>query len=220
MKIKNAGFLILKLMLLLGALQIVRAGLVALLSAFFEPDLFLRTCLSSIVIGILFLVVVVAILIKKIPVSLFPKPETGRQKKGYAAAAAVWLLLLLTTPVFSGGYHVQVIIPLLYSTILIPLYEELIFRGYIWSRLKTVFRSELVVCILTAVLFAAWHFGYADSILFTVSRNGTGGNMVYIMEMKALTGLLYGIVTGFARSKAGNCTAGFLLHSALNVFGR
>jgi len=104
---------------------------------------------------------------------------------------------------------------LLYGSIVTPIFEELIFRGYIWNKLNDIFEKEWITYIVSAVLFALWHLGYVDSIAF---RMETG--LANVMLWKAITGLCYGVVLGALRLKTKNCYSTMLLHGVMNIFGR
>lgn len=40
--------------------------------------------------------------------------------------------------------------------------EELLFRGYILSRIKLLFKSDFIAVVISAILFGLAHFGYGD----------------------------------------------------------
>ncbi|MBL4937797.1 CPBP family intramembrane metalloprotease [Clostridium sp. YIM B02515] len=46
---------------------------------------------------------------------------------------------------------------LISSTIAIPIFEELLFRGYVWNELKQNYKSDLTFYVVNTVLFAIWH---------------------------------------------------------------
>ncbi|MDT2602151.1 CPBP family glutamic-type intramembrane protease [Enterococcus hulanensis] len=56
----------------------------------------------------------------------------------YLFATGIVGLLLVTTPAnYSGG--IEAILLLIYSSIVTPIFEELIFRGYVWNQLSVIF---------------------------------------------------------------------------------
>jgi len=81
---------------------------------------------------------------QKISLSLFPK-HFG---KFYIIATWVAIILLVTTPSnYSGGF--QAIILLFYSSMVTPIFEEVIFRGYVWNKLNVVFEKEWITYIVS-----------------------------------------------------------------------
>jgi membrane protease YdiL (CAAX protease family) len=97
----------------------------------------------------------------------------------------------------------------------IPIFEEMIFRGYIWNKLNVVFEKEWITYIVSTLLFALWHIGYIDAIAFRVE---TG--LVIAMFWKVITGLCFGVVLGAVRYKTKNSYSTILLHGIMNIFGR
>jgi membrane protease YdiL (CAAX protease family) len=155
-----------------------------------------------------------------INLSIFPNnPSKGRIIR-YSAATIIVMLLIILTPVFNGGFSSDVIIPLVLSTLATPVFEELIFRGYVWNELKHCFENELSVYMISTLLFAVWHLGYFDSIWFRMTLSGHNTGFAFAMFMKVITGLCFGIIIGFVRYKLKNSYAAMLMHSFMNIFGR
>jgi membrane protease YdiL (CAAX protease family) len=132
----------------------------------------------------------------------------------YIVVTIVVTVLLIATPSnFTGGF--QAIILLVYSSVVTSVFEELIFRGYVWNKLNTIFSKEWKTYMVSTVLFALWHIGYISSIAFRV-ENGLANLMIW----KVITGLSFGIILGAVRLKTKNSYSTILLHGALNIFGR
>jgi len=163
-------------------------------------------------IGMIILSILFVLFTKKQKVALSVFPE--RFNQFYILGTCIAAVLFVVTPSnYSGGF--QAIMLLLYGSIVTPIFEELIFRGYIWNRLNDIFEKEWITYIVSAVLFALWHLGYVDSIAF---RMETG--LANVMLWKAITGLCYGVVLGALRLKTKNCYSTMLLHGVMNIFGR
>jgi len=163
-------------------------------------------------IGMIILSILFVFFAKKQKVALSVFPE--RFNKFYILGTCIAAVLFVVTPSnYSGGF--QAIMLLLYGSIVTPIFEELIFRGYIWDRLNSIFDKELVAYIVSTVLFALWHLGYIDSLAF---RTETG--LASVMLWKAIIGLCYGIVLGALRLKTKNSYSTMLLHGVMNIFGR
>jgi membrane protease YdiL (CAAX protease family) len=142
--------------------------------------------------------------------NVFPRKFTAF----YQIATIVLLTILIIMPSnYTGGW--QAILVLIYTCVITPVFEELIFRGLIWTKLQAVFRSEWTVYIINTILFGLWHLGYADSVAFYV-----GGEIVHILIWKVITGICFGLVLGFVRKYAKNCYATMLLHGLMNALGK
>lgn len=149
--------------------------------------------------------------IRQVPLSIFP----NHFSKPYIISTSVSVALLLATPSnYTDGFSSSIMI-LIYSSVVTPIFEELIFRGFVWNKLNTTYQKELTTYIVSTALFAIWHIGYIDSIAFRVE---TG--LVTAMAWKVTTGLCFGIVLGALRLKSKNCYTTILLHGVMNLFGR
>lgn len=142
------------------------------------------------------------------------------KKIRYIIAGAVLCALIIFNPVILFQSSVDEIVSLFYSVLIIPIYEELIFRGYTWDYLNQKFNNELKTYIYITILFALWHLGYVDSIAYRLSFFNSGGSLAFIMLNKVIIGLVFGVATGFARFKLKNTYASFLVHSTMNMFGK
>lgn len=167
----------------------------------------IASMISMIVLSVIFIIFAKK---QKISLSVFPK-HFG---KFYIIGTCITAILLIATPSnYLDGF--QAIILLFYGSVITPIFEELIFRGYIWNKLNTIFEKEWITYIVSTVLFALWHLGYIDSIAF---RTETG--LANAILWKVITGLCYGVVLGAVRLKTKNSYSTMLLHGMMNIFGR
>lgn len=113
--------------------------------------------------------------------------------------------------------EINELLTLAYAVVITPVFEELIFRGYVWNKLNEVFDKEQTTYIMSSVLFALWHIGYIGSVAFRIAGSG---NLAFIMFMKVVTGLAFGIIIGALRYKTKNCYSAMLLHGVMNIFGK
>ena len=157
---------------------------------------------------------------QKITLSFVPNIHSTKGRIGYIFSTILAAFLILSTPYFNSNFSANLIIPLVYSTIVTPVFEELIFRGYVWNELAMNFKSEFKVYIISTIFFAVWHLGYIDIIWFKMYLRGEVIGLQFAMFMKVITGLIFGIIIGWVRYKTKNCYAAMLIHSIMNVFGR
>lgn len=205
--IKNIAFLA----TLLAAIQLLCIVLKQVIFLFIERNDYTDHVASM--LGMLILTVVFIFIANKskVPLSIFP------EKFGlfYIAETFIFGGLLISTPFITGDKSIQAIILMLYSSILTPVFEEMIFRGYVWNKLNEVFKTERTTFIISALLFAFWHFGYIDAIAFRTTEG-----LANVMIWKMITGLCFGIVLGALRLKTKNCYSTMILHGIMNIFGR
>ena len=173
-------------------------------------------------VTMIILTILMLIIANKLDISFSfpPKAKTRTARILYVAATLLFLFLAISGPLFTQDTSVGVILPLLYSVVVTPIFEELIFRGYVWNSLKETGKSEFLTYLISTGLFALWHLGYIDVIWLKMSLHEDGGDLLNIMIMKTAVGLFFGIVIGFVRYKTKNTYAAMLMHGVMNVFGR
>ena len=205
-KIKTIGFMILVLLLLSLSLFIIKRVIF-----FFVA----RTDFSDYMASMVSMIILTSIILRlsrkaEINLSIFPDKFTV----SYISVSIISVVLFIASPSnYKDG--IEPILLLVYSSIVTPIFEELIFRGYIWNELNQIFTSEWKTYIITTILFALWHLGYISSIAFRVEYD-----LLNVMIWKVITGLCFGIVLGAVRLKTRNCYSTMLLHGVMNLFGR
>ena len=205
-KIKTIGFMILVLLLLSLSLFVIKR-----IIFFFVA----RTDFSDYMASMVSMIILTSIILRlsrkaEINLSIFPDKFTV----SYISVSIISVVLFIASPSnYKGG--IESILLLVYSSIVTPVFEELIFRGYIWNELNQIFTSEWKTYIITTILFALWHLGYISSIAFRVEDD-----LLNVMIWKVITGLCFGIVLGAVRLKTRNCYSTMLLHGVMNLFGR
>ena len=174
-----------------------------------------RTDFSDYMASMVSMIILTSIILRlsrkaEINLSIFPDKFTV----SYISVSIISVVLFIASPSnYKGG--IEPILLLVYSSIVTPIFEELIFRGYIWNELNQIFTSEWKTYIITTILFALWHLGYISSIAFRVEDD-----LLNVMIWKVITGLCFGIVLGAVRLKTRNCYSTMLLHGVMNLFGR
>lgn len=174
-----------------------------------------RTDFSDYMASMVSMIILTSIILRlsrkaEINLSIFPDKFTV----SYISVSIISVVLFIASPSnYKGG--IEPILLLVYSSIVTPIFEELIFRGYIWNELNQIFTSEWKTYIITTILFALWHLGYISSIAFRVEDD-----LLNVMIWKVITGLCFGIVLGAVRLKTKNCYSTMILHGVMNLFGR
>lgn len=204
---------VLKIVLMLVILQLFRIIFRCALLLFI-PITYINIILTNSLILITYLYIMIKICNKyKIDLKLFKVSN----KNAYMLLNLVFIILFIISICLS--FNIENIINSFYSILLIPIFEELLFRGYIWERLNKVFNKEIIVYIVVTLLFGLWHIGYIDSLLLVTKLNGVDFN-IKILLYKVLIGLIYGVFTGLVRYKTKNTTSSILVHGIMNMFGR
>lgn len=204
-KTAKAVRMIAEALVIMIALQAAKLLLEAAMRPLVPDEAFAHRMVTAGVMLLLAAVVYAYARLRKTPLSVFPRPFTKR----YIILTGVAAALLLTSPSnFIGGY--RAILLAVYGSVVTPVYEELLFRGYFWNRLNMVLRREIYTYMWSVALFTVWHLGYmTDNLLAGDWR---------AVAWKLAAGLGYGTVLGFVRLKTKNCYASMLTHGVLNIF--
>lgn len=169
------------------------------------PDIrFAERILDMALMVLMTIVIIVYAKCRKQELSVFPKVFT----KTYVIATCITVLLYIASPSnFTMSF--ASVLTIVYGSIVTPVYEELLFRGYLWNRFQKVMDSRVTVYILNIVLFALWHIGYMVPHIIT-------GNWFAVLT-KVAAGAVYGAILGFIRKKTGHCWSTILAHGVMNL---
>jgi len=203
---KKRLYVIFEAILLMVALQGITEISELYISSFFP-----RTRLNERIINISIMIVLTVVLIlyakiRKQALSFFPE----KISKGYIIATCAAAVVFIIAPSnFTQGF--TSVINILYGSIVTPVYEELLFRGYLWNRFGKVMTNRWHICIWNVALFTIWHFLY-------IVPNIISGDWNVLQLLKIVAGLFYGTILGFIRLKTKNCWATILAHGIMNFF--
>lgn len=200
-------------MLGLVVLQLLRCSYKKLVFQLVEHNLLTDVVASAGFMGIVSLLLLLAARKQEGNLSLWPRHFSKGDWLGTGLAG----LLLVSTPFITGARSTYDILFLLYGAVITPLFEELIFRGYLWKWFAQ--SGEKQAYFMTTVLFGLWHIGYVDTVIWRTSLLYSDVNLTQIMFWKVITGLVIGIILGAVRYKGKNVYRSFLLHCMINTFG-
>lgn len=212
----NLTISILRVTAVLLLLQLARSGSLQLMKVLYEPAV---NCSDFIFI---FVGLTLLLLFRPSKEEMgFSFDNVGRKGKGLYITATIFLLFLIITSLtlFSENNPMNIVMNLK-GVVLYPVFEELLFRGYLWEHFKRKGLKEYQVYILITLLFGFWHLGYWDIIHYNASHNFAVVQMNWIMLNKVIVGMIYGLIIGLLKLKTKNTYGCILLHSLMNVFGR
>ncbi|BDZ70674.1 CPBP family intramembrane glutamic endopeptidase [Methanobacterium petrolearium] len=130
----------------------------------------------------------------------------------YIMGFSLLTILILSQFVFEWEFYI--LIYLLSYAIITPVFEELVFRGYIWSKIRAsegMINQDGLTFLTVTLLFSVWQLGYAD-VLIRYS------NLGLIMALKMMAGLVLGLFVGYLRLKTGKTYASIIFHGLWNLF--
>lgn len=204
-KLKN----IFKIILIIVSLQIIRIAVRRVLLLFI-PITELSLNILNMVIFIIYTYLLVKYCKKnKIDLRVFKV----NNKNAYLLLISIFIILFIIN-LLLNKFSMNNMFKILYGTITLPIFEELLFRGYIWSRLLKMFKNEMYVYIITTLLFSIYSVFYIDSaILLKVFSFG-------LIIFKLVIGLLFGLITGFVRYKTKNTFSSMIVSSIMNMVSK
>lgn len=212
--------LIITIIFILALIHAAHSGLAYAITNFFESSLVNR---DNILLFSYFLVGVALVFVVKPTLSsleLSFANDSRLKKTLYFCVTLVAVELIILSLYFYEKLTYSVVVSTILSVIVIPIFEELIFRGYLWSYLRRYFEKDFTIFIITTLLFAVWHIGYMDDILFRVTATGKTVNILHVMVFKVITGAFFGIILGYVKLITKNTYACILVHACMNLFGR
>jgi membrane protease YdiL (CAAX protease family) len=107
------------------------------------------------------------------------------------------------------------------SALVIPIFEEFIFRGWGWGQLErsASFRaSGFANWLVISFLFGLWQFGYLDLYVLKAAPATPITDWGVFLLMKFLTTLVSGLIVGLPRWRTGRVYGSLILHSLINIF--
>ena len=212
----ETSYTMIKIIVLLVGLQASRIIFKQIAFLFFDNNKFNDILISMIIIFSLTLFLIYKAKKENISLDIFSYMKSKEAKIYYAMVTGCIVMLIFTSPYFSDNPSTLRLIILLYSAVMIPIYEEIIFRSYIWNVLKNDNIDELKIYFITTALFSLYYTGYIDTIIM----NGGFINITWTVFIKCSMMLSYGLFIGFFRYKIKNSYSCMLIHSFINIFGR
>lgn len=157
---KDLAISLFGIVLCLFAVQVLLLGAKRIVFHFYEETVFARSMVTM--ASMLFVLAVFSLFrkVRKTELNLFPK-EFGII---YIVATAFAVLFFSITLFCVKKFTLQNLLMVVYAGIVTPVFEELLFRVFIWNRLSFHIKKEWKVLLIVTALFGLWHIGYAVGI--------------------------------------------------------
>lgn len=200
--------------LMILILQLTRMFLTSIL--LFSP---VYTQLSLLIVELIVHVIWLICLIQYFNIRQYHIPFFGEQKKkNYLIGYALACLFVFITPIITQQVNIETYIDIIDGALLIPLFEEILFRGYIWDQLQKTLNAK-TTCLIVTFLFGIWHLGYVDTLIRHTAFYCLDVTS-HVLFMKVIIGLGLGLIMGGLRYKSENISLGLLLYMIMNTFGK
>ena len=128
------------------------------------------------------------------------------------------LVGICVAPYFSGGYLFTNLIVLFLALIIQPIFEEVIFREYIWNYIGSFEKDENKVLIIVSILSALFKLGYWDIVSQNLSVVGSSFFTIDIIIERVFVGLIVSLILGLVKIKYKDTYLCIFVHSLINIF--
>ncbi len=206
-----------QIIIILITIQLLRAFVMDSLWYMIKPGG--NIVLFQILNGISFLVVGMLLLavfrpsLKELSLDL---NDTPRRTKIIYLTGMIALPVFIVLPVVLGAEFDVILLSFIFGLI-VPAFEELLFRGYLWNNMQNSLKcknSGLITWTTITILFGLWHVGYLDVFLIHPKEFAVMPLLVGKIEV----GLILGAIVGIIRLKTNKVYGSFLFHGFWNIF--
>lgn len=139
--------------------------------------------------------------------------DIGSRNRILYLLGIIFLLFMALTPYTLTGDPEILVMGAVFG-IITPIFEEMLFRGYIWRKLDKKSENNVLTWLTVTLIFSIWHLGYVDVFLIHPLKVG---NLTMILASKLVIGLVLGLLVGYARLKTGKTYLSIIIHGLWNV---
>lgn len=202
---------------IIGALFLIQLiRMIVSLSIYDNSSDIVVTTVKILVLMLLLGILIVMAKKERVSFSLFLVSNNIKFIMVYSIISVILVFMVITMPAFTCGYTLKVLIPFVYAVMIIPIFEELLFRGFLWEKSKAIFNDIWKVFIFILFLYLIWSissFGGLDYL----NQSILGGEIHAGILKRAAIGGLLGTTLGFTRMISKNTFTCILLHSIINI---
>lgn len=139
-------------------------------------------------------------------------------KKLRLVLGLITLCAICVMPYFKDEYLSSNLIILTLFVIVQPIFEEVIFRDYIWNYIRNFQRDEKKILIIISLLSALFKIGYWDMVSQNLSVVSSSFFTIDIIVSKVLFSLIISFMIGIVKIKYKDVYLCILVHSLINIF--
>ncbi|EGT4683959.1 CPBP family intramembrane glutamic endopeptidase, partial [Clostridioides difficile] len=132
----------------------------------------------------------------------------------------VVLSLAIIVTYCTKGYVLFNVTMMTLSVLIVPIFEELFFREYIWNYLSNFIKSKSKIICITSILSGIYNIGYIDVIRNYVILYNNSSYTFEVIISKIMIGTVFGIVLGLVKYRFRDVGFCILLRSLFAIFIR
>lgn len=132
----------------------------------------------------------------------------------------VVLFLVVISIYYNRAYMFFNVTMMTLSVLIVPVFEELFFREYIWNYLNNFIKSKSKVICITSILSGIYNIGYVDVIHNYIMLYNNSYYTFEVIISKIIIGTVFGIVLGIVKSRFKDVSFCIILRSLFAIFTR
>ena len=127
------------------------------------------------------------------------------------------ILTFMITQYFEDTYNIYNFGRLILLIIIIPIFEELLFREYLWNYLSNHIKNVMVVFISITMLYTFYQIGYIDIISQYISITNKSGYTIDIVTSSMIKSFVLGSILGVVKIRLKDTYICMLLHALFSI---
>ena len=207
---------IIDVILILFLVQLARIGIKSILLkqlSFNLINLIITTSISFALLGILLILILKNNEIFN-PTSLKIVNMFNQNNKQICVILGIIVVLaFIINQYFEGSYNSYNILLSFLIIIIIPIFEELLFREYLWNYLMNRIKNIKIIFISIIVLYILYQIGYIDIISQYIAITNNPAYAIDIMSLNMVKAFILASILGFVKIKLKDTYICMLLHS-------
>ncbi|HFL3600488.1 TPA: CPBP family intramembrane glutamic endopeptidase [Clostridioides difficile] len=130
----------------------------------------------------------------------------------------VVLSLAIISTYCREGYLFFNITMMILSVLIVPVFEELFFREYLWNYLSNFIKSNSRIVCITSILSGIYNIGYIDVVRNYINLYNNSSDTLEVIISKIIIGTVLGILLGIIKSRFKDVGFCVLLRSLFAIF--
>ena len=129
----------------------------------------------------------------------------------------ITVILMCILPIFKGGYNLYNIEKIILFIAIISIFEELLFREYIWNYLYNFTKNIKVIFISLTLLYVVFQFGYIDIIIKYMNLTYSSSYLIDIISSIIIRSVFIGGILNFCKIKLNDINICVIIHILINI---
>lgn len=129
----------------------------------------------------------------------------------------VIILFLIANTYLNPKYIMYNMEELILGIIIIPVFEEILFRQYLWNYLNKYIPSTIIIFCAIVAIFSIYQVGYIDIIYQYMQITNSSGYLIDKVILIVTRGVVLGSILNYIKLKFDDVNICILSHSLFNI---